>query len=359
MGKKTHSKITSWQAINAPTNGMTIGIRASYGQLANFLRVIPGCLLVCVLLSSCAVVDKLPVFSKPDPVSESRTQKPPPSPKKLPRVTILQSNDVPAYTGITDELVAQLPESPAVINLQGVSPSSAEIIEKLKQYGNRHVVAIGPLAAQAARQHTAGQVIFCQVFNYLDLGLTSAHMQGVSMLPPAELQFRAWKNLDPELQRVGVITGRDHEAMIAEARKAAQHHGIDLIHRVVQSDKEMLYAFKRLTPEIQGLWLVPDDRVLSRRVLRNIMDYSVKHHGQVVVFHPGLLPLGGLMSVGSVDSDVAEQVIAALRDASRRSKSPAAALLPLKKIRVEINSPVAHKHSRKYPLEPRVAADAP
>ena len=345
--------------MNAPTTGVMIGISASYKRLVDRLCSTLWCLLACTLLSSCAVIDKFPVFSKPEPVPETRAQKPPPPPKKLPRITILQSDDIQAYTGITDELVAQLPESPAIINLQGDPPSSTKIIDKLNQSGNKHVVAIGPLAAQVAKQYTDGQVIFCQVFNYQDLGLTAAHMRGVSMLPPAELQFRAWKNLAPGLQRVGVITGPGHEALIAEARKAAQHHGIDLNHRVVRSDKEMLYAFKRLTPEIQGLWLVPDDRVLSLRVLRDIMAYSVKHHRQVVVFHPELLQLGGLMSVGSVYSDVAEQVIAALRDTSRRNKSPAPTLLRLKEIRVETNTQVAHELAQQSRPGPRVAADAP
>lgn len=341
------------------TSSVMIGRNVTNRRLARPRHITAGGLLACVLLSSCAVVDKLPVFPKPEPVQETRIEKPSPSTKKLPRITILQSNDIPAYTGITDELVAQLPEHPTIVNLQGNQPSSAEITEKLRKVGNKDIVAIGPLAAQFASKHAAGKVIFCQVFNYQDLVPATANMQGVSMLPPPELQFRAWKNLDPGLERVGVITGHGHEGLIAEARKAAQHHGIDLIHRVVRSDQEMLYAFKRLTPEIQGLWLVPDDRVLSRRVLRDIMAYSARHKRQVVVFHPELLQLGGIMSVGSVNADVAEQVIAALSGTSRQSKSSAADLLPLKKIRVELNSSVARELAQTSPLDSRASADAP
>jgi len=340
------------------TTGASIGTSARYKPLVDRLRSALCCLLACTLLSSCALFDRFSV-KQPEPVAETRVEKAPPPPKKLPRVTILQSDNIQAYTGITDELIAQLPERPTIINLQGDRPSSTEIIDKLKKSGNRHVVAIGSLAAEAARQYTDGKVIFCQVFNYQDLGLTAANMRGVSMLPPAELQFRAWKKLAPGLQRVGVITGDGHEALIAEARKAAQHHGIELIHRVVRSDKGMLYAFKRLTPEIQGLWLVPDDRVLSLRVLRDIMAYSVKHQRQVVVFNPKLLQLGGMMSVGSVDSDVARHVIVALKNTSRRNKSSAHTLLPLKKIHVETNSRVVQELARQSHSGIKVAADAP
>ena len=345
--------------MNSPTNRTSIGVSASYKRLVDRLCATLWCLLACTLLSSCALFNSFTVAPQPEPVSETRVQKAPPPPKKLLRVTILQSDNIQAYTGITEELIAQLPERPAIINLQGDRPSSTEIIDKLKQSGNKHVVAIGSLAAQAARQYTDGQVIFCQVFNYQDLGLTAANMRGVSMLPPAELQFRAWKKLAPGLQRVGVITGHGHEALIAEARKAAKNHGIELIHRVVRSDKGMLYAYKRLTPDIQGLWLVPDDRVLSLRVLRDIMAYSVKHQRQIVVFNPKLLLLGGLMSVGSVDSDVAEQVIAALRKTSPRNKSSANTLLPLKEIHVETNTRVANELAQQSRTGLKVAADVP
>jgi ABC-type uncharacterized transport system substrate-binding protein len=327
------------------------------------MRAVFGCLLACILLSGCAVLDRLSALSKHEPVPKQEPPPPPrkspPAPKQLPRVTLLLSDDVPAYTGIADELARQLPESPVIINLQGVAPSGTELAGKLERSGNRPVVAIGQLAARAASRYTGGPVVFCQVFNYLDLGLTATHVQGVRMLPPAELQFRAWKKLDPGLQRVGVITGHGHERLITEAGKAAQRYGIDLDHRVVRSDKGMLYAFKRLVPDIQGLWLLPDDRVLSRRVLRDVMAYSVKHERDVVVFHPDLLQLGALMSVSSVDSDVAEQVIAALRGASNRNKSSAMTLLPLKKIRVEINSGLAQEPVHQSPPASRVAADAP
>jgi ABC-type uncharacterized transport system substrate-binding protein len=327
--------------------------------MARFLRTTLGCVLAGALLTSCAVGEKPPVFSKPEPVPKQSAMKPPPAPRKLPRVTIIVSDDVSAYSGITDELAAQLPERPVIINLQGNKPSGTELIDKINQSGNRHIVAIGSLAAQAVRQYTAGPVIFCQVFNYQEIGLTASRVQGVAMLPPAELQFRAWKNLDPGLRRVGVITGGGHKALTAEARKAAQRYGIDLVHRVVRSDKEMLYTFKRMTPDIQGLWLVPDDRVLSRNVLRDIMAYSVKHKRQVVVFHPALLHFGGLMSVSSVDSDVAQQVVAALRDTSNHAKSSKTALRPLKKIQIEVNPALAQVHAGQSPLESRVAADVP
>jgi ABC-type uncharacterized transport system substrate-binding protein len=306
------------------------------------------------------MIEKLGVVrTSPATPAARHADKPQPPPSPLPPVTILVSDDLPAYSGVAAELATRLSDRPVIINLRGDSDSSAVPPELFGQTDKRRVVAIGPIAAQVAARVTARQVVFCQVFNYRGLGLGAKKTRGVSFLPPAEPQFRAWKKLDPGLQRAGVITGPGHEALIAEARKAARHYGIKLIHRTVHTDKGMLYDFKRLTPEIQGLWLLPDDRILSRRVLREIMSYSVKHQLQVVVFHPELLRLGGLMSVSSIEADVAEQVIAALHVLSRHVGGTDNGLLPLKQVRIEVNPRAAESLARQAAPGPRVAADAP
>ena len=39
-----------------------------------------------------------------------------------------------------------------------------------------------------------------------------------------------------------------------------------------------------MTHAIDGLWLLPDNRILSPDVVREMMSYSAKHKKQVVVF---------------------------------------------------------------------------
>jgi len=62
---------------------------------------------------------------------------------------------------------------------------------------------------------------------------------------------------------------------------SGQGYQIRLDHVEAGSDKETLYAYKTTLAEIQGLWLVPDNRVLSPRCDRDIMAHSVKEGKQV------------------------------------------------------------------------------
>jgi ABC-type uncharacterized transport system substrate-binding protein len=271
-----------------------------------------------------------------NPTAEPRTRAPAQSP--LPPLSehalVLVSDETPAYTQVAQALAQRLPGIP-VHHLKG---NSALADARLKEAPERNlVVAIGLDAAQAARRLDGRQVVFCQVFNYRDAGLVTPWMKGVSALPPANLQFGAWKSVSPGLKRVGLITGRGLGELRAEAREAARRVGIELLHEEVATDKQMLYAFRRLSPRIQGLWLVPDNRVLSREVMREVLAEAMRAGKQVVVFTPDLLKLGGLMSMESDAADVAQQVIARLREAQAAPDAAGTPIRELSRVKLRLN----------------------
>ena len=281
--------------------------------------------------------------AKPEPIPEPASPLKPTGTQALPRVAILVSNDSPAYTRVADELASRLQQRARIYNLNGNLNGGDKILGQLQQSDRQQVVAIGLPAARAARRLADKQVIFCQVFNFQDYGLITPWMKGVSMVPQLSGLFRVWKALDPSLQQVGVITGDNHEHTIDQARQAAELHGITIVHRVAGSDKEALYMFKRLAPEIQGLWLLPDNRVLSRQVIRTILSYGVRQSKQVSVFHPQLLEVGGLISVKSRDSDIATQVLARLNQAHGKENIPGPDVTPLSKMQLLINAAMAER----------------
>ena len=281
--------------------------------------------------------------AKPQPTPEPKSPLKPTGTQALPHVAILVSNNNPAYTRVADELASRLQQRAKVYNLNGELNGSNKIVDQLQRSDQQQVVAIGLSAARAARRLSDKQVIFCQVFNFQDYELITPWMKGVSMVPQLSDLFRVWKALDPSLQQVGVITGNNHEHTIDQARRAAELHGIRVVHRVVGSDKEALYIFKRLAPEIQGLWLLPDNRVLSRQVIRTIMSYGVRQGKQVSVFHPQLLEVGGLISVKSRDSDIVTQVLARLNQAHGKEQIPGPDVAPLSKTQLLINAAMAKR----------------
>ena len=271
----------------------------------------------------------------------------------LPTVAILVSADIPAYMDVANELNRRLDERTRIHQLNRNVADSSKAIDEIQRSEHEQVVAIGLVAARAARGLLGKQVIFCQVFNYADYDLVTDWMKGVSMLPRFSESFRVWKDFDPTLRRVAVLTGANQEDLVAEAREAARGYGIELVHREVRSDKETLYAFKRLAPEVQGLWLLPDNRVLSAGIIRATLSYSVRHSKQVLVFSPALLKIGGLISIRGQESDVAAQVLERLQRAYGQAQIPGADVVPLSEMQLQVNARVAKRFGLIIPAKYR------
>lgn len=258
------------------------------------------------------------------------------------QTAIVLSDNISAFASVAEQLQKRIDVDHYTIhNLYGRPGDARRVKAEIARADPERLVTIGLLAAKVGREIEDKRMVFCQVFNYQDNDLISAMSTGVNFLPPFDMQVEAWRELSPELRYVGIITGPNRESLIADIRQATQKQKIKLLSRTVNSDKEALLAFRRLAPDIQGLWLLPDNRILSPRVVREIMSYGAKHRIQVVVFGDNLLGLGALMSMTGNDGDVADQVLAGLARVARNGKLAGPEMMPLTQMQTKINLEVA------------------
>ncbi|HEX9803728.1 MAG TPA: ABC transporter substrate binding protein [Gammaproteobacteria bacterium] len=296
------------------------------------------------------------VPEQPAPVIVEKPLPPPPPP---PRVAILLSSDIAAYRSVAEELLARLEGRAELYSLGGKPGNNKRITEAIRESGREQVVAIGMRAAVTARALADRQVLFCQVFNYREHQLIGPNSKGVSLLPDPGKSFAAWKALAPNLSDVGVVSGPGLEAMLARAAEAAIREGIRLHPVTAANDKEFQYAYKQMAGEVQGYWLLPDNRVLSRRVLREVMNFSVRHDKQVLVFSDELLGLGGLLSATSDPRDIAGRVLDRLAQAAHKETIPGADVVPLDEVTVTINAVMARRMNLRIPEQYGVYAGEP
>ena len=295
-------------------------------------------MIFCVALGGCFATQKTPV-----PVSG---------------IAIILSDNSPAFVGVQREIAKKFPQRVETYTLGDESKYST-VRKKIQSSDLPVIVAIGLPAARLAQGLSGKKVVFCQVFNYEDTELVTPWMKGVSATAPVREQFRVWKALYPKLTSVGVITGKNLQGLMKETQAAAKENQIRLDRVEVRSDKETLYAYKQLSPKMQGLWLVPDNRVLSRDVIRDIMAHSVKEGKQVAVFGRELLGLGGLISAETSYADIAEQVLARVRHAQEVSGVPGAPVIPLTRTVIKINTVMAKRLNMTLPASLRGMAYAP
>jgi ABC-type uncharacterized transport system substrate-binding protein len=221
------------------------------------------------------------------------------------------------------------------------APSSAAVINSLRSKPGLVVIAIGLPAARVARDKLNTPVIFAQVFNYQELLIAGKTMRGVAAMPPLDLQVQDWKKLDPKLRRMGLIVSKPHAELIAHAERAAASASLTMKHEISGSDRETLFLFKRLAPQIDGLWLVPDDRILSPGVLRELLSYAVSHGVRVCVFSDTLLQWGALMSASPTPADTARTLRRILDNMASGKTSSLPPLTQLSEVSIRVNTQVA------------------
>lgn len=289
------------------------------------LSAAPFLLAAIAWLGGCAT--PTPPVSTPEPVP----------------VAILVSDRLAVYQQVADALGARL-DRVRVYALDGDEDKARRVIAQLRAHPGNPVVAIGSLATRVAPRLSDRPIVFCLDFTPVDRRSAGAGMRGVHATPPAFKQLQAWKMLDPRLRDVTLITGFGKNEFAREARAAGRRLEMEVDHIEVQSDRELLYAVKHMASGAQGLWLAPDNRVLSSRVLREVLAHSVRYGRQTLVFSPQLLDLGALISVEGDPEDIAERVLEQLRAAD----SPH--MLPLRRVRTRINMEIAEQLGLAVPV---------
>ena len=288
-----------------------------------------------------------PVVEVPEPAREPEPPvvSPPPPPRQ---VAIVLSSRQPAYEDVARELSARL-DDVAIYDLDDRSQPPVVAFRRINDSRTDAVVAIGLRAARSSVAMSQMPVVFSQVFNYSDYGLVTLNSRGVSALPPLDAHLAAWKQIDPTLARVGMIIGAGHEALRAEAEIAAQDHGVELQIQEAGSDQETLYHFKRMIHEIDGFWLFPDNRILSPRVLTEILQQANRRHVQVAVSNEAMLQLGAAISVSTVAADIAATILKVLERIWAGGIDELPPLTELSEVRVVTNESL---------MKPEVAAEA-
>ena len=315
-----------------------------------FLLVLSGCTLFIPPEPPPGPPPELPPVIEPEPAPEPAPEpepvaepapvpepEPDPEPQNIePLVAVVLSDRTPAYVEVAQALDQYL-DNHDTYDLSDRSLPPKDAFRAIAQSNASAIVAIGLPAARAARRFATVPVVVGQVFNLHESELLSDDVKAVAVLPPIGLQLDAWHELDPSIRNVGAILGPGHERLIEEAEEAMAARGIKFHHAIAQSDRETLYLFNRLVRDIDGFILFPDNRILSRTVLTEMMSYALRHRVQVAVFNEPLLEFGALFNAATIEDDIAARIALVLEQAIEGDWQSVPPVTPLSKIEVQPN----------------------
>src|SRR5207249_6062703 len=107
-----------------------------------------------------------------------------------------------ALAGFRDGCAEQVKE----FDLRGSKSRKDEVLKEIRAAKPKIVVAVGPLAAQVAKEGLPDlPVLFLMVSNPRKYGLEGANIAGVSLDIHFAMQFTNFTNVVPGLKTIGVI----------------------------------------------------------------------------------------------------------------------------------------------------------
>lgn len=305
--------------------GASNGIVSRGAAFLAFLAL-GGCSIFAPQIEPVTEPEIMPAKVEPRPIK-------PPEPPLLPPVAIVLTSSQPAYLDVANALAHHLDDF-NVYDLSDRSRPPVSVLRAINDSDSRTVVAIGLRAARSSVAMSDTPVIFSQVFNHQDYNLLTANSRGVAPLAPLDAQLAAWTAIDPAISRIGIIIGEGHDALIAEAQLAAQKHDVELLIRVAHSDQETIYFFRRMVHNIDGFWLFPDNRILSTRSLRAILESARRGQVAVAVPNESMLAMGATISIATQAEDIAATIASIIRKIHVEGLQNVPAISPLSAIRV-------------------------
>ena len=269
-------------------------------------------------------------------------------------IVILKSHDLEPFNQAMAGFVAACPMHITEYDLRGTKKEESSIMQRLTAVKPRLIVAIGPLAAQVARENLRDvPMIFVMVSNPPKHGLQGSNLAGVSLDIPVQTQLARYKALVPTLKTLGVIydpikTG----TMVTEARGIAATLGFQLLGAPVSTPKEVPAALRSLLGKIDALWMVPDDTVVTPESFKFLLLTAFENNLPFVTVSDIFVEAGALASLSPDYTDVGRQGCQLATDLeSGRLRLAEAMVVPPAKVNLAINLKTASKIGLTLPSE--------
>jgi putative tryptophan/tyrosine transport system substrate-binding protein len=219
-------------------------------------------------------------------------------------VAVLKSADSPAWRPMIESLKrAATSQTFTEYDLKGDKAEADRVVASLKGQAAA-IVALGPLAAQAAHQGAPElPLIVCMVQDPERLGLIAAPgLSGIVFQIPVKNQLAAFRMVNPRAVRIGVIySPENYGQQVQEALRAMNMVRLVVVDKAVSSNRDVPQALRSLLSggdAVDALWLPPDPILLSAEARRFILSETLKAGKPVYTFSPALVQEGALVSDG-------------------------------------------------------------
>lgn len=226
-----------------------------------------------------------------------------------PEIAIVKSESLAPYARLVAGFTAESRAETVEYDLRGNEGRAEKAFDALKARPPALVLAIGPLAANAARRSLSEvPVLFSMVPNYEKYGLEAKNVTGIALTPPARVQLQTLKAIATRVKRVGVVFDpRYSQTVLDAAAAAAEAGGLAMVSAKSEGADEVGRALTSLAGKVDALWMIADKSVATAAATKRIVDFGLQHKVPVAALSESQVKEGALFSLSPNATAIGQQ----------------------------------------------------
>ena len=242
-------------------------------------------------------------------------------------IAILLSDSEQAYNKPVTSFAEEVERQIVVFNLHGGIEKDPQLKNNLLAHKPVMIFALGAKAAFVAKLWTKNQqdipVIFAMVLNWQHYNLLDqGNMTGIASEIAPGTQFVNMTMYSPEVKRVGVIYSDHSSRFMAEAHRAADLLGLELVSMPIERSKEFQRTFKKISPKIDAYWVLSDPVVYTLKNMAWLEDRCIKERLLCVGQSANIVKLGVTLAVNLDPENIGSQAASMAKNVLEGRQKP-------------------------------------
>ncbi len=214
------------------------------------------------------------------------------------------------------------------------------------------IYCIGSKAFRMAQKYGKNKnIIFSLAINW-ERFKVGKNTYGVSNELNPAMKLMMYKYIFPDVKSIGVIYSKKYsKEWVASAKESAKNMDINIIARSINNPEGLETGLKKLMPEVDALWLIPDPVVLSGRdAVKQIFDYSNELNKPVFAYSELFAEQGAVVAISPDIPTVGRQAAGIAKDLMANSEI-SEKVVGLAGSSIVLNLKQVEKYGLKYNLD--------
>jgi len=190
------------------------------------------------------------------------------------------------------------------IQLESDANAFARQLDSIRSAKPAILVTVGSAATRISQENFKSiPIVFSSVMYPVISGFVKSldepgsQLTGASLDIPAEIQFRYFRQIIPQLKTIGVLYTSNTAVLIPPARGVATQMGMNLIALKISSPKDVPKALDSLSMVADGLWSVADQNLFDPQTTKYILLNSLRRGIPFMGFSRYVVESGALFAL--------------------------------------------------------------